>query len=174
VSLRNLFVILLLVPPLGFCKAQNTPAKPIEPSAIGVVYRLDPTSQELKKLPDEHWKQASHATGMNTLTYSVEVSGDSSSFRLKASERVDFVFQTGSPEKVSLYRFDQKKNKRRFDYEKGHGYDLRQGLEAIRGLPADVSKYGESSYKLVPASPLPPGEYAINIAGEVYTFGVDQ
>jgi len=27
---------------------------------------------------------------------------------------------------------------------------------------------------LVPASPLPPGEYAINIAGEVYTFGVDQ
>ena len=172
--MRKMLVALWLVLPMGFCQAQTAATKPVEPTAIGVIYHLDSSNQELKKLPDEQWKQASHATGMNTLTYSVEVSGDSSSFRLKASEKVDFVFKTGSPEKVSLYRFDQKKNKRRFDYEKGHGYDLRQGLEAIRGLPADVSKYGESSYKLVPASPLPPGEYAINIAGEVYTFGVDQ
>jgi hypothetical protein len=33
--------------------------------------------------------------------------------------------------------------------------------------------YGGCLVYLVPASPLAPGEYAIIIAGEIYTFGVD-
>jgi hypothetical protein len=107
------------------------------------------------------------------MTYSIQVSRDRSSFRLKVGDKLEFVFKTGSPEKVSLYRFDQKSNKRRFDYEKGHGRNGDSGLEPIKGLPVEVSKFGESSYQLVPASPLTPGEYAIMIAEEAYTFGVD-
>jgi len=164
--MRNLVAVLILVLPLGLSKAQSAPARPVEPSAIGVVYRLDPTSQELKRLPDEPWKESNDK--FPPYDQFVAVSGQSSSFRIRSGERIDFVFQTGSPEKVSLYRLIQKKKKRQLYYEKNW-----VTIAPIKGLPADVSKYGESSYKLVPASPLAPGEYAINFAGEVYTFGVD-
>jgi hypothetical protein len=166
-SLRKLVFGLMLVLPLGLCKAQSAPAKPVEPTAIGVVYLLDPTSQELKKLPDENWKAEAHS-GFSTYVRSVAVKGAGSSFRIKANEDIEFVFKTGSPEKVSLYRFVQKGIKRYFDFSKG----LAQP-EPIKGLSVEVSQFGASSYKLVPASPLTPGEYAIIIAEEVYTFGVD-
>jgi hypothetical protein len=157
----------MLVLPLGLCKAQTAPAKPVEPTAIGVVYLLDPTTQELKKLPDEQWKQdGGQHPGLASF---VEVVGNQSSIRIKAGEATSFVFKTGSPEKVSLYLFLVKKNKRYFEFEKRN----RTGVTPIKGLPVEVSKFGEDSYKLVPASTLAPGEYAINIAGEVYTFGVD-
>jgi hypothetical protein len=48
------------------------------------------------------------------------------------------------------------------------------GSQEIRGLPVEVSQYGGSSYELVPTAPLTPGEYAIMIAGVLYTFGIDQ
>jgi hypothetical protein len=168
-SLRNLFVISLLVLPLGISKAQNTPTKPVEPTAIGVVYRLDPVSQELKKLPDEQWKQVN---GRNMLDVVIQVPGVGSSFRAKAGEKSEFVFKTGSPEKVSLYTFVLKKNKREFQIQKQPSR-FNPATEPVRGLSVEVSKFGESSYKLVPASPLTPGEYAIIIADELYTFGVD-
>ena len=164
-SLHKLTVVLFFVFPMVLCKAQTAPARPIEPTAIGVVYHLDPTSQELKKLPDEQWKEQGGFNGYRTY---IKVSGKSSSFRVKADEKGEFVFNTGSPEKVSLYRFTEG-GKRQFEFKKL----TMGGTEFIKGLPVEVSKYGESSYKLVPASPLAPGEYAIIIAEEVYTFGVD-
>jgi hypothetical protein len=169
VSLRNLFVILLLVLSLGFCKSQTAPAKPVEPTAIGIVYRIDPSSQELKKLLDEQW--AEKPGNMDPRKVFVEVKGAQSTFRVKAGEVIEFVFKTGSPEKVSLYRFDVKKNKRAVQTAM---LNRMGGGQLIKGLPIEVSKFGESSYKLVPASPLTPGEYAIIIADEIYTFGVDQ
>ena len=165
-SLRNLVFVLLLLMPFGLSKAQTAPAKPVEPTAIGVVYRLAPSTQELKPLPDENWK-AETRSGLN-LTRSVAVNGISSSFRVKANEPIEFIFKTGSPEKVSLYHFVPKGRNRRFDFSKGVA-----NPEPIKGLPIEVSTYGERSYKLVPASPLAPGEYAIILADEVYTFGVD-
>jgi len=167
--LRNLGFGLLLVLPFGLCKAQTAPTKPVEPTAIGVVYRLDPTTQELKKLPDEPWKQV---LGRNMLDVDIQISGASSSFRMKAGEKSEFVFKTGNPEKVSLYSLVQRKNKREFQVEKQPSR-FSPATEPIKGLPIEVSQFGVSSYKLVPNSPLPPGEYAIIIAGEVYTFGVD-
>ena len=165
----------MLVLPLGLCKAQSAPAKPIEPTAIGVVYHLDPTSQELKPLPDEQWRKG---TSGNTSPWHpnpdyllLVISGASSSFRIRVDERAEFVFKTGSPEQVSLYRLGQKDSKRQLAYAKPNN---RGGIrEPVKGLPVEVSTYGERSYKLVPASPLTPGEYAIIIADEVYTFGVD-
>jgi hypothetical protein len=162
-SLHNLVFVSLLVLPVGLCKAQTAPAKPVEPTAIGIIYRIDPATQELRKLPDEQWQP----TGVRKL--SVEVSGNASSFRIKANEKAEFVFKTGSPENVSLYRFVQQKKKRWF----GYAYAAYPVATPIKGLPVEVSQFGASSYKLVPASPLAPGEYAIIIADEVYTFGVD-
>jgi hypothetical protein len=171
--MRNFLAVLLLVLPVGFCTAQSATTKPIEPTAIGIIYLLDPTTQELKKLPDEQSRQMLEQCGFGKGCNYIVISGNGSPFRLKANEKTEFVFQTGSPEKVSLYRFDHKKNNRQFLIEK-IAPPIKGGSEDIKGLPVEVSKYGESSYKLVSASPLTPGEYAINIAGEVYTFGVDQ
>jgi hypothetical protein len=91
---------------------------------------------------------------------------------VKAGEKLEFLFKTGSPEQMSLYSFELKKNMRSFAYAREN--NMGRIFEEIKGLPVEVSIYGERSYKLVPASPLAPGEYAIIIAEEVYTFGVDQ
>jgi hypothetical protein len=171
-SLRNLVFVSLLALPIGLCKAQTAPAQPVEPTAIGIIYRINPTTQELMKLPDEQPRQILEGCGFGKGCNYVVVSGKTSSFRLKADEKAEFVFQTGSPEKVSLYRFDHKKNNRQFLTEK-IAPAVYGGSEDVKGLSIEVSKYGASSYKLVPAAPLTPGEYAIIIAGEVYTFGVD-
>jgi len=171
-SMRKMLAVLLLVLPLSLSKAQTAPAMPVEPTAIGIVYHLDPTTQELRPLPDEPWKEhlrQQHPFGA-TFIRSVEISGGRSSFRLKATEKDDFVFKTGSPEQVALYLTQQVKKKRSFDFKKEAGPDK----QPIKGIPVEVSTYGERSYKLIPSAPLAPGEYAINIAGEVYTFGVDQ
>jgi hypothetical protein len=133
-----------------------------------VVYRVDPTTQELKPLPDEKWKIGSHCLGaIFTLhCYStVEVQKRSSSFRIKGAENIEVAFKAGSPERVSLYRFTANGKKREFDFE--------DNKKPIKGLPVEVTTFGERSYKLVPGFPLAPGEYAVIIAEEVYTFGVD-
>lgn len=175
-SLRNLFVLSLLVLPLSLCKAQTAPAKPVEPTAIGVVYHLDVSSQTLSPLPDEQQTQIVKSCGVSGACNAIEVSGKGSSFRVKADDKFDFVFNTGSPEKVTLFRFDLKKNNRHLLVGKLARPKFGTGIrsEEIRGLPVVVTKFGESSYKLVPASPLTPGEYVILIAGEAFTFGVDQ
>jgi hypothetical protein len=168
--MRHFALALLLLLPISLCKAQSADAKPVEPKTIGVVYRLDLTSQELKPLLSEPWKQGKKGCGGTNFCFTVDLSGDHSAFRLKTGDTFEFVFKAGSPEKVSLYLFKVKKNNRWFDFEKwGQGRN-----EPIKGLPVEITQYGTSSYKLVPTSPLTPGEYAITIAGEVYTFGIDQ
>ncbi|MGD0731573.1 MAG: hypothetical protein ABR956_09920 [Terracidiphilus sp.] len=175
--MRKMLAMLLLVLPMGLCGAQSsTPSKPVEPTAIGVIFHLDPTTQTLNPLPDEHQTQVMKSCGVGGACSAIEVSGKGSAFRLKTDDKLEFHFNTGSPEKVSLFRFELKKNNRRLVLEKlarpkfGTGFTT----EEFRGLPVVVSKFGTSSYQLVPASPLTPGEYAILIAGEVFTFGVDQ
>jgi len=166
--MRKLAFAFLPILSLGICNAQSAPGKPAEPTAIGVVFRLDPSNQALQRLPNEDWKPAGPSMGNNVI-YAV-VPGSKSSFRVKAGEKAEFVFNSGRPETVSLYRFELKKDKRRFGYER---VGMVRG-DYLKGLHVDISKYGESSYKLVPASPLDPGEYAIIIGDEVFTFGIDQ
>ncbi len=168
--MRHFALALLFLLPVGLCKGQSTDAKVVEPKAIGVVYHFDPAKPELKALPNEPSKQGKKGCGGTNFCFTVDLLGDRSSFRLQTSDTVEFVFKTGSPEKVSLYLFKVKKNNRWFDLEKwGQGRN-----EPIKGLPVEVTQYCTSSYKLVPTSPLAPGEYAITSAGEVYTFGIDQ
>jgi hypothetical protein len=65
-SLRNLVFASLFALPLGLCAAQSTATKPVEPSSVGVIYRLDPSTAELKPLPDEAWKQSVRSVGLMT------------------------------------------------------------------------------------------------------------
>jgi hypothetical protein len=62
------------------CLAQ-TANKVVEPEAIGVVFSLDPSSQELKRLPNEPWKKH-QSNGFNKITTFLRVDGTASTFRL--------------------------------------------------------------------------------------------
>jgi hypothetical protein len=84
--MRNLVFVLLLIFSLGICNAQSATTKPVEPTAIGVVFRLDPSTQGFKPLPEEHWKAKGKA-GWSTVTGIIVISGDSSAFRIKAGEK---------------------------------------------------------------------------------------
>jgi hypothetical protein len=168
--MRTLLIAYLFVLPIGLCNAQSAPVKPIEPASIGIVYRIDPSSQELKPLPDEQWKETGRLVWPVAAYQSVVVAHPQSTFRIKAGETIEFTFKTGSPEKVSLYRFERKGKKREFDY---YREGSTSGNKVLKGLPVDVTTYGERSYKLTPGTALTPGEYAITIAGTIYSFGVD-
>jgi len=171
--MRNLLGAILAASLLGSCWSQISSSKPIEPTAIGEVYLLDPATQTLKSLPEEHWK-AIGKPGWATATGIIQISGDRSSFRVRAGDKIAFVFNVGKPEVVKLYAYIQKNDKRQLPLVKVKSFG--GGREILPSIPAEITKYGESSYRLVPKSPLSPGEYAIDMNNgnpSMFTFGVD-
>jgi len=149
--------------------AESAARAPVaEPESIGVVFYLDPESRAMKELPLEEWKAQGHS-GWMTVTGSLVVRGETSSFHVSQNYPTEFVFRIGNPEAIKLYRFTQKGEKREFVAVTAKG----RSRQTDPGIPVDVTKYGESSYKLKPRSPLGPGEYAIVTAEKVYSFGVD-
>ena len=76
---------------------------------------------------------------------------------------------------MKLYAYIQKSDKRQLPLVKIKSFG--GGREILPSIPAEITKYGESSYKLVPKSPLSPGEYAIDMSTgnpSMFTFGIDQ
>jgi hypothetical protein len=170
--MRNLALALLFTLSFGTSGSQSATVKPPEPEAIGEVNLLDSSGQALKPLPEEHWK-AEGRPGWTTSTGSIKLSGERSSFRLGANEKAEFVFKTGTPEAVRLYLFIQKKDFRYSDLVKVKA-GWKPERDFIPSIPVEVTKFGESSYKLAPKSPLGPGEYGIDLGGRIFTFGIDQ
>jgi hypothetical protein len=146
--------------------AGQTATKPPEPTEIGVFYYHDPDTQTLKPLPNERAKK--QHSGAFTDTVSVVVSGGHSPFSIAASNRGAFAFKAGSPEAVKLFLFDVKDNQRKYWLGKRKG----NTTDTNDGVPVEIVKLGESSYQVVPKSPLAPGEYAITVGPRLYTFGV--
>lgn len=168
--MRSLVSALLLSLSLAAFGVQPSTVKPVEPEAIGEVFHLDLSHQALMPLPDELWKAKGKA-GWNSSKGLLDIPGEHSSFRLKTDDKVEFIFKTGNPEAVRLYPFTLKKNHRQYELVKLKGGGRER--ETHQGIPIEIRKYGDSSYKLLPKSPLEPGEYGIDIAGKLYTFGID-
>ena len=169
---RNLTLAILIGLLLGGCCAQAPTGKPIEPANIGVVFLLDSSNQKLTPLPKELWKTIGKP-GWTTTTGTIQVEGETSSLRIKTGNKTEFVFNVGSPESVRLYQFTRKKNKREVELVKIKGA-FRKQRDMAESIPTDITRYGDSSYKLVPQSPLSPGEYGLDVGGNLFTFGVDQ
>ena len=136
---------------------------------IGVAYVLDPASQTLKRLPDQPW--ATQRVGDSAL---IEVSGERSPFRIQGY-KPEFVFKIGSPQDARIFAFakdekDRKNVKRWFSLVHFSG----KTTQTSPGLDSDITKFGDSSYKIVVLPVLQPGEYAVVLGARVFTFGIDQ
>ena len=68
---------------------------------------------------------------------------------------------------------NQKKNLRQCEIVKIKGTYSKE-RETFQGTPIEITKFGDSSYKVVPKSPLGPGEYRMDLGGRLFTFGIDQ
>jgi hypothetical protein len=58
----------------------------------------------------------------------------------------EFVFISGTADRARLYRLDQKNNQRQLELVKKKGSQQ----ETFQGVPFELTKFGESSYKLAP------------------------
>jgi len=147
-------------------------AAPLDAPTIGVVYFLDSSTQTLKALPDEPWT-ARRRDEAGT----IEVSGERSYLRIK-SDKPEFVFKIGNPEHAKLYALNRDFSKK--DKDKGQRWfslvhKVGKAREVSPGIPVEIKKFGESSYRLIPEPTLRPGEYAVLLSGsKVFTFGIDQ
>lgn len=170
-NLRDL--VLLLVFSLGVCGAQSMSSKQLDAPLIGVVFQLDSANQTLKPLPDEPWTALAHGGIIIPKTGGVAISGSHSSFRIASGDKTEFVFKIGNPEHAALYRCTEGKNERQFSLMQFKGA-LGRNHETDPGVPVLITRFGNSSYRLVPQSPLSPGEYAVLLSGsKTFTFGVD-
>jgi hypothetical protein len=120
-----------------------------------------------------------------TNTIGLDMPGGRSSFRI-AADKPEFVFNFASPENATMYVSEGDKKTRRFAIETLNVRD--NSIANIAGLPIEITELGPSSYKLVPKSPLHPGEYAITLEAaapgsapnkkgrrpfQYFTFGID-
>ena len=144
---------------------------PADAPSIGEVYLLDVANQTLKPLPDEPW--TARADGRDAGI--IEVSGDRALVRM-VDDKPAFVFKIGNPENVKLYALTvEAKDKKKV----GRWFSLVHVVGKTRqvspGMPVEITKFGQSSFKFMPKQPLRPGEYAVMLSGsKVFTFGVDQ
>jgi hypothetical protein len=143
---------------------------PLDAPSIAVVYFLDSRNQTLTPLSDEPWTSRKYGdSGI------IEVSGERSTVRI-VQDRPAFVFKIGNPENAKLYALTvDTKNKKLT----GRWFSLLHAFGKSRqvspGMPVEITKFGQSSFALVPKQPLRPGEYAVLLSGsKVFTFGIDQ
>jgi hypothetical protein len=154
---------------LNICAAQTATNKPPEPESIGAFFYFDSATQTLKRLPKEDFKR--HSGGFASVKTSIQVSGDASSFHFAGNDKTTFVFKVFKDEEAArakLFQFNVKGSEREYDL----GTWKRRDYTPNEGLSVNVAKFGESSYKLTPETPLAPGEYALTLGPTVFTFGV--
>lgn len=157
-----------------FLAAQTANVKTVsiktpEPEAIGVFYYLDSSAQTLKRLPKEDFKR--HTGGFGSITQSIHVSGNASSLSVGHADQTVLVFKVFKDEeaaKAKLFQFSVKGSDREYDLGKWKHRDFTPN----EGVTINVAKFGESSYKLTPETPLNPGEYAVTLGPSVFTFSV--
>jgi hypothetical protein len=149
---------------------QTDQSKIVEPDIIGQPYQLDSANQTLKKLPQEPWK-AVGKPGWGSSKGLIVVEGSQSPFRIKSDEKVEIVFSVQNAEQVRLYSATTKNKSRQTELAQVNAW--RNTRNYSEGLDVTIMKYGSSSFKLTPNSKLASGEYFVDIAGKLFTFGVD-
>lgn len=171
------FVFLLFAVALTGALIQTTQAqenKVVEPTAIGIIYWLDPSNGALVQLDRENTNIKS-SPGFFKSSAKLRVNGVKAAMRLKPS-KPEFVMQLANgvdPTKIKLYLLTVTGGKRETVILTVVAFG--GAKSELKTLTVDVTKYGQSSYKLTPAQPLAPGEYVLvaTDSTDAYCFGVD-
>jgi hypothetical protein len=136
-----------------------------EPETIGVLYYIDSVAGSLVPLERQVAKTRS---GIRAL--SAQINDEKSPVRL-TSQTPEFVVRLAAgvdPTKFKLTPFTKTKGKRELKLA------TLAGVKHFE-LPCEVTKFGESSYKIKAAKELVIGEYGFsaNDSNEVFAFGID-
>ncbi|MGA2990557.1 MAG: PEGA domain-containing protein, partial [Candidatus Korobacteraceae bacterium] len=167
---------------------QNTPTVLAdEPQYINSFYALDASG---KLLELEHTRVAFHSKvravpGYASAKTSAEIKPGQSPVRLPANAQ--FILRGRSlmdpASRYELRLLKSSKSHREFALIHAHGsafiFGASGGGSGVSegAVPIQFEEYGRYSYRITPAQPLAPGEYALSVRGlvsEVYCFGVDQ
>jgi hypothetical protein len=167
----------------GTISAQDVPGRVVEPEYNFIVFALDAANGSL--IPLER-KQGNLQTKALALGYggakgSTVFPGESSPVRFKADQKIEFVVRldsagTDPSTVVALEALTRSKGKRELQIVRVGAFGTHSGTtngQAAQSL--NFAKYGEHSYRLTSADPLPKGEYALMSKGsaESFLFGVD-
>lgn len=173
ISFRRYFVPVVILLVLSPVLAQQ--AKPVEPDTQDAIYLLDSSNQTLKPLPKEPSKTASKADshyGSTSIKAAIQIPGPASSFRVKGGNDLEFVIKCEVPPAFLLPFTKQGDNREGvISSVKTGGFGVVKEKKLF-WLPFAVSKYGESSYRLVVKAP-EAGEYGFVVGNDVYDFAVD-
>jgi hypothetical protein len=164
--------VLLTVNPLLCAGAQNEKKEPaLEPEVLGAVFFIDSSKGALLALERQTGKVVA-----GFIRASVEIKGKRSPVRITGDAGQDFVVALPSgvdPSKFELFLMEAKKGRRRIVISTDKFFTIKAGKAS---LPVTVKRYGQSSYMLTPARPLPPGEYCFSPSdsNDTFCFGIDE
>jgi len=151
-------------------------AKPPEPDRQDVIYLLDSSAQALTPLPQEPAKPASKVEthfGTYSVKVAIQIPGTASSTRVKGGHDLEFIVKCTTFPIYQLLTFAKQGNNREGVITAGKGKAFGGASDPkMNFLTFDVSKYGESSYRLVMKAPQP-GEYGFVVGNSVFDFAVD-
>ena len=148
-----------------------------KPDYIGVVYYLTPSAKFLaldRNVP--HPKAHLKAFGFGGARATVELDKEKASLRLPSNQELSFVVQLPDgvdPREFQLYPLEVKNGGRQLVLTNGNAF---RGQQVLRPIQINLSRYGESCYKITPGSKLAVGEYAFmsGASNEVFCFAVDR
>jgi hypothetical protein len=152
-----------------------------EPEMINVIYYLSHADNKLIAVDRQtvRFIQKAKAFGMLGLKNSYKIEGDRSAFRLKNDLNHEFIVQVPmgiDPSGIKLFQFGIKKGNRILLANDVSGFaKVTMGPGPIQ---INVTKYGQSSYKLSLVNKLDIGEYAFVLgmgasAFDAFCFGIE-
>jgi hypothetical protein len=161
---------------------QDAPVKVTEPEYNMVFFALDATTGAL--IPLERRQGNTEAKvralgygGVNGLTV---FAGESSPVRFKEEQKVQFVFRFDSAgvdpsTLVTLEALNRGKGKRELKTFQARIIGKTGSTNGETSKSLNFARYGEHSYRVSPADPLPKGEYVVMARGsqDGFLFGID-
>lgn len=154
-----------------------------EPEYLSVFFYLNPADGALVSLERQtaNVRTKIKAMGFGGGEAVIEVKGGKSPVRFKTDQKLEFVVRVASTQidplnVVQFIAWKSKKDKRSLVITKVGPMGAGGSTNMTAGAVAfNASKYGQSSFKISPAQPLPPGEYALGTGdtGTAFCFGVD-
>lgn len=170
---------------LSLAGRAQEPEKVREPEYLAQPHYLDSKTQSLvsleRQMAARKWK--SKALGFGGGSGGYELKGGKSPVRFQAGSKMEFVvrvesFKRSPADILQLLTLKEKKDKRELITTKIGPIGTRSTVDPAAGAIAFTAhRYGDSSFKITPSSPLPAGEYAIQMTtvapGTFFCFGVD-